>query len=514
MLGLRYCGQFYTDKRFMECFSSLEGSALGIRVLILFFLLSQVFCSALELTPQEREYLQMHNPVRVCVDPNWDPYERINKQGKHEGIAAELLQLVAKRTGVTLVLVPTKDWPQSLSFSQEGRCDVLSFLNQTLERDEWLLFTDPVFTEANVLIARTDEPYIADLAGLIGKTIVLPSGTSVEEHVRLDYPNLEVVNTETEEEALQMVADGRADLTIRSLIVAAHELRRGDWLNLMIIGQLPEYVNQFRIGVLRNEPLLRDILNKGVHSITAQERGAIVHKHIPASGGSGIGYELFIKIMLGVLVVFGLVAYRQFRLKAYNRELQKISQTDALTGLNNRMKLNEFFRLEVERAARYDRPLVVIMLDIDHFKRVNDEFGHQVGDKVLIAIARNLATSVRNTDVVGRWGGEEFLALCPETTLKDGLVLAERICTMVRADVYASGRPQSVSAGVAEFSAGETVDSLLQRADRALYEAKHAGRDQVCPSVTPTPQSPAPPQFPSHVDPNFRNRPISIYVQR
>lgn len=109
------------------------------------------FCGAIDttarersrLTPQEQAYVRDHKKVTLCVDPDWVPFERLDATGRHVGIAADLLELVSARTGVEFELVPTKNWNESLAFSKSGRCTVLSFLNQTVDRSEWLIFTAP-----------------------------------------------------------------------------------------------------------------------------------------------------------------------------------------------------------------------------------------------------------------------------------------------------------------------------------------------------------------------------------
>ena len=106
------------------------------------------------LTPTEMAYLREHKKVTLCVDPDWVPYEQIDASGKHVGIAADLLALVADRTGLEFELVRTADWNESLAFSKSGQCKVLSFLNQTTERSEWLIFTSPLFSDPNVFITR------------------------------------------------------------------------------------------------------------------------------------------------------------------------------------------------------------------------------------------------------------------------------------------------------------------------------------------------------------------------
>lgn len=134
---------------------------------------------------------------------------------------------------------------------------------------------------------------------------------------------------------------------------------------------------------------------------------------------------------------------------------------------------------EADRFRRYNRPFAVVLLDLDHFKRVNDELGHLTGDTVLVKFATLALQVARTQDLVGRWGGEEFLILCSETTAEQAQVMTERLCRSVRECDFGLGRQQTISAGIAAMRTGETIDAMLHRADLALYAAKNNGRDQV-----------------------------------
>ncbi len=167
-------------------------------------------------------------------------------------------------------------------------------------------------------------------------------------------------------------------------------------------------------------------------------------------------------------------------LRRARQRIEELSRRDSLTGLTNRRWLDEVFRVEVERSKRYDAPLSVVMVDLDHFKAVNDSFGHTVGDQVLRSAADALAGAARMTDVVGRYGGEEFLALLPNTRIEQARVLAERLRAALR-EMPVAFRPEPVTAsfGVAQWAPGDSPTDVVDRADEALYEAKHAGRDRV-----------------------------------
>lgn len=168
-----------------------------------------------------------------------------------------------------------------------------------------------------------------------------------------------------------------------------------------------------------------------------------------------------------------------------NRALEVLLQTDRLTQLHNRHKLDEAFQIEVQRARRYGTQFSVIILDVDSFKTVNDTFGHLVGDSVLVQVADTLSANVREMDLVGRWGGEEFLLLCPETGLDVAAELANRLRAVLAGTPLPPVDRVTASFGVAAYHPGDDVTSLLRRADDALYRAKSGGRDRV--EIAPPP---------------------------
>ncbi|MDX1550104.1 MAG: GGDEF domain-containing protein, partial [Lysobacter spongiicola] len=160
-------------------------------------------------------------------------------------------------------------------------------------------------------------------------------------------------------------------------------------------------------------------------------------------------------------------------------EVQRLATHDELTGLANRRDMQH--RLDTERARfeRFGHPFSVAVIDLDHFKRINDAYGHAGGDEVLRSFAEAASRMLRATDVLGRWGGEEFLLLMPETRSAAAGCSVERVLSKVMAVPEEDGPAVSFSAGVVEYRAGETVDQVVARADAAMYAAKRAGRGRV-----------------------------------
>ncbi len=170
-----------------------------------------------------------------------------------------------------------------------------------------------------------------------------------------------------------------------------------------------------------------------------------------------------------------------------NKKLAELAETDSLTGIANRRRIEQILAVEHERSGRYRRPLTVMVADIDHFKKINDSAGHAVGDEALRAVARELQTTLRQSDQVGRIGGEEFVVVAPEVGAAGAMALAERLRRRVEELVQVNGSPVTISIGVMAWdgSGDVPVAELLRVADAALYEAKRNGRNRVQLTVVP-----------------------------
>lgn len=265
------------------------------------------------------------------------------------------------------------------------------------------------------------------------------------------------------------------------------------WMEVDALGRLATYTNlPPGIYTLR----LRATNKEGVWG--AADRMVTVNV-LPAwyqTGLARVGAVLAVLALLG-LVIQGrtaalrrqrrwleqLVAQRTQDLVNANAELARLASTDGLTGLFNRRRFEEMAVAEIDRAHRYDRPFSLLLVDLDHFKQVNDTFGHNAGDAALRIAAQCVLAAVRTTDVVARYGGEELAVLLPETEEEEAMLVAERIRQTIRArpvDYEGKSISLTVSVGGTQYSAGDdSLVKLVGRADAALYRAKQAGRDRV-----------------------------------
>lgn len=161
------------------------------------------------------------------------------------------------------------------------------------------------------------------------------------------------------------------------------------------------------------------------------------------------------------------------------QQLEQQAWRDSLTGLYNRLKLDQAFSLHLNRCQQQNKPLSILLIDLDMFKSVNDQYGHQTGDEVLIQVAETINNQCDSDCITGRWGGEEFLIICPYHTQHQALNLAQQIQAAVQFATYPIDRQITASTGIATLNQNDNEDSLLKRADNALYLAKNSGRNRI-----------------------------------
>lgn len=255
----------------------------------------------------------------------------------------------------------------------------------------------------------------------------------------------------------------------------AFQLVITDWMMPGING--PELIRKIRESGREHYTyiLLLTAMDDKENVVTGLESGADEYLTKPFNSR-----ELIARVSSGVRIL-----KLEEQLLHAHREMELLAMHDGLTGLYNRRAIEEYAEAEFQMAVRKERVLSVILLDIDHFKNVNDQHGHKVGDTTLQHVAKILSAGIRNYDRVGRWGGEEFILILPETQIPDATVVAERLRTQVAEASFPldNGKLLTVhiSLGVAcakgQFN---SLAKLIDAADQALYQAKQSGRNRVC----------------------------------
>ncbi len=436
--------------------------------------------------------------IPYCVDPNWLPYEAIqNKQ--HIGISSEYIKHLDRTTDYRFVLIETKSWQQTLDYLKSGRCWLSPMLNQTPERQAFMDFTEVYFTSQNVLVSTQDQPFMQSFENIGDRSLAVTQGYRIAEHIAKHYPQIKMVAYQSEALGLKAVSAGEVDLFVGSLLSVNSRIQAQGLSNLKIAGWGgPEDV--LRMGVIKDQNNLLDELNAALAAITDQQHFDAYNNWSGVSVIDNTNYRLIWQVFLGAILILALILARylfihgynkqlqqknlqlselQAQLKRSNTELQAISQQDALTKLYNRHYINQLVEQKEISYERY-HPMCLIILDLDHFKRINDQHGHTIGDDVLQEFAQILKEVCNQDELVARWGGEEFIILKKQADIEAAEALCKTLQHRIKNQIFSHREKLTCSFGVAQIQPNETLMACFDRADTMLYQAKHEGRDRIC----------------------------------
>ncbi|WP_293268288.1 transporter substrate-binding domain-containing protein [Neptunomonas sp.] len=439
------------------------------------------------LSAYEKYLVEQTPSIRMCVGPNWLPFTFINENKIYQGVTADFMAIISERLSTNFTLVPTSNWSESIALMKEKSCDVITAITPTEARRQFLTFTQPVLTSPIVLATRQDQFFIKDINNIGKKPVAVIKDSSAASLIKPYYPQLNIVEVTSIKEALNKLSEEKVFGYIDSLEVIAHNVNKENHLNIKISSTLP-IAFDLAIGVRKDNdwPAWVPIFNKVIESISDEEKRQILNRWVGIQYEKDVDYN-FIWSTLAVIAVFiflGIYRYQVIagynkKLEELNQELAKQAMTDQLTQLPNRYLLDKEIQRVTATSKRYGEVFSMVLFDLDYFKEINDEYGHQKGDEVLIHATHEMNQATRDADLLGRWGGEEFLLVCPKTDLQGAIKLAHKVREHLARQRFIADRQITVSAGVAEFHESENYQSMLKRLDDSLYLAKQAGRNTV-----------------------------------
>lgn len=286
------------------------------------------------LIERERDYLAHKKALSFCVDPDWAPIERIDENGRHVGIAADLLSLMSERLGVPVTLVPTSSWSQSLSAVRSRRCDFLPAAGDTKDRRRYLRFTTPYLRFPMVVATLAVSPFIDDPAALAGKTLGVVNGYSSLDILRARYPDIRLVEVPSVSEGLRLVADGKLDGYIDTVPAISQAIARDHFSDLKIAGRLDAQLD-LSVASRDDEPELASLFQKAVNSLSKEETDAVIKKWVAVTFEESFDYSKFWKALAAAAAVLALVVWWNRKLARLNRAIRQAHE--ALDDVNRNM---------------------------------------------------------------------------------------------------------------------------------------------------------------------------------
>jgi diguanylate cyclase (GGDEF)-like protein len=436
--------------------------------------------NSVQLTSDEKLYLLQKKKITMCVDPEWYPLEAI-RDGKHIGIAADIMKTFQSKLGIPIELIQTSTWNQSLEYAEKHQCDILSLAAKTPDRQKYLHFTSTYLAVPLVMVTTMEKPFIEEIDSLKEKQIGVVKGYATFKRLKRLYPTLDIVEVESVEDGLSKVENSQLYGYIDNLIVTSSYIQKEYTGSLKVSSRLKER-DELSVAVRIDDSRLYDIFEKLVQNLDDKTRQSIYNRWTSTiEQVAWFDNSMMWRVLVVILIAILAFTWRFFILKRYNVKLLELSITDKLTGLYNRQKTDEKLGEEQRKVDRYpDYICSIMIIDVDHFKLINDRFGHQSGDAVLRLLAHIFKSTLRETDVIGRWGGEEFMVILPNTSMEQGAIVAETLRRTVETYPFDLDQPITISVGIGKLKKSLSIHETIAFIDEALYEAKKSGRNQVC----------------------------------
>lgn len=448
------------------------------------------------LSEAEQRHLDKIQHIDFCIDPHWLPFEGIDPMtGEAAGYSSAIINEISKHLNKPFILYKTSNWSESLNALNTGKCSLTPLLAYSHARLKHYDFSPTYLKNISVLVSQNHVAFIDGLKDIPLQTND-PTLAVVRDYFYIDtikykHPELTLVEATTLLEALQHVENNKAYAAIGSLYNVLHLIKVHRLDSLKVVGPT-QYEMSLALGLPKNSPLT-SIVSKALHQIPQQRKDEI-YRTLRDHQDPIKDYTLTWQVLLaatGIIIIVYLrsLTHQKFnqeltqinaKLKESNQQLEALSCTDPLTQAINRRKFTELAHHELKRCTRYSSYCSLIILDLDHFKHINDLYGHSVGDEVLIAVSKQLKSKIRECDNLCRWGGEEFVILLPETKLDDAILVAQKIQAIIRnTSVSVDTLTISASIGVTQWNGHEGLDTLISRADEKMYDGKRAGRDRI-----------------------------------
>ncbi|MBF0266408.1 MAG: diguanylate cyclase [Gammaproteobacteria bacterium] len=464
----------------------------------------------LTLTLVESNWLKEHPIIRVANESDWPPFDYV-EYGKPKGFAIDYMNLLSKKIGIDIEYVNRSAWSELVNLFKQKKIDVMPVFYRNNEREQYTLYTPPYYRGKLGIMINKDSLFTQE--ELVNKKVAMQKSDGSIRIVNQQMPDINVIELDNSVDLVHSLATKQVDAIIGNPLLFNYYIKEEQVTNIKLLGYISmdkkEQLNaSLHIGVRNDLPVLHQIIIKAMDSITEEEFSSIEKKWTNIKVVNQVDWKLIGQIVIVIVIIILFLIWNNYRLKTIvaiktaelrklneeleikvelrtkelshlNIELKKQAQTDSLTGAYNRRYLFNIANQIMEISKREKSSLSVAMIDIDKFKNINDTFGHDIGDKVIQHLVKEVSKNLRSADILSRFGGEEFLIVFPTTNSKGALLATENIRNKIsRSNIKEVS--YTISAGVSEVIEEDVdIHDVIKRADKALYKAKNNGRNRI-----------------------------------
>ena len=445
-----------------------------------------------KLSSNEQQWINEHPVIKVGMVKNWSPMEFVNEQGQFAGINRDVLDLIALRTKISFEYQAFDNWQVLYQALLDNQVDMLTGSKPNEQRNSVLLFTQSYWEMPWVILHPRHIGKQSSIRYFIGKKLAIVRGYQLIPKLRDRYPDIMLRLVDTDEEGLLAVQQGRVDGFIETLAATSELLKRESLVSLMISVVEEHNIEYSHMAIRKDWPALKNILDKGIMSFSDRESQRIYERWFGVDLNTGFDKNVVLRVaaqagfIIFIILVVIMLWNRRLqveinRSKALKIQMNHMATHDELTGLANRVLLKEQINSAIAFHQRQELEMAVLFIDLDGFKGINDNYGHDVGDELLEQLAKRLLLCVRKSDTVARFGGDEFVMVLTGLHHKnEAAFIADKILNQAQRPFNLSAVSANIgcSIGIALYPQdGSSESELLKVADTLMYKVKSNGKN-------------------------------------
>ena len=426
------------------------------------------------LNDNEIKYLE-NNHFTLLVEDNNIPFS-FKLTNKLTGMEVDFWNLISQKLSKPLNIEETINDKMFNIFSNSIKTQFVYGFEKK-NKDGYLL-SEPLAQIPIVLATKNDKNFISDLSTLKNIKIGVVKNLEIIPTLQKEYPNIEFIEMETINDAILKLQQNKLFALIDNMYTISHKIDKNN-LNSIKINTLLNHELNIYLQVEEKNKLFIPILNSAINRFSIEDKNTILNNYQFIFYPKNIDLLFIGKIIIPFILLLAIFIYFNFKLKKeitkrkeIEQQLSELANKDSLTNIFNRRKIEELCELELLRTKRYKSDLSIIFFDINSFKIINDTLGHLLGDEVLVKISNIIEKSIRSIDAIGRWGGDEFLIILPETNLSQCKNIVSHLEKQLNELEFSKTIKVTCSFGIAAYEENDTLDSLLKKADESMYQEK------------------------------------------
>ena len=426
------------------------------------------------LNDNEIKYLE-NNHFTLLVEDNNIPFS-FKLTNKLTGMEVDFWNLISQKLSKPLNIEETINDKMFNIFSNSIKTQFVYGFEKK-NKDGYLL-SEPLAQIPIVLATKNDKNFISDLSTLKNIKIGVVKNLEIIPTLQKEYPNIEFIEMETINDAILKLQQNKLFALIDNMYTISHKIDKNN-LNSIKINTLLNHELNIYLQVEEKNKLFIPILNSAINRFSIEDKNTILNNYQFIFYPKNIDLLFIGKIIIPFILLLAIFIYFNFKLKKeitkrkeIEQQLSELANKDSLTNIFNRRKIEELCELELLRTKRYKSDLSIIFFDINSFKIINDTLGHLLGDEVLVKISNIIEKSIRSIDAIGRWGGDEFLIILPETNLSQCKNIVSHLEKQLNELEFSKTIKVTCSFGIAAYEENDTLDSLLKKADESMYQQK------------------------------------------